>query len=164
MHDDFWRPVSGYPNYQVSRDGQVRSLVRNRMLAQVRGPRGYLTVNLYRDGRARCFLVHRLVAAAFLGPIPPGFEVNHKTGDKSNNCADALEIVTPEQNWRHAVRSGLMRRGEKNPKARVTEADVKDIRRRRAEGARVRDLARQYDLSERAVYLILHRETWRHVE
>ena len=48
MHDDFWRSISGYPNYQVSRDGQVQSLTRNRLLAQVRGPRGYYTVNLYR--------------------------------------------------------------------------------------------------------------------
>jgi hypothetical protein len=164
MHDDFWRPISGYPNYQVNRNGQVRSLNRNRLLAQVRGPRGYYTVNLYSGGRPRCCLVHRLVAAAFLGVIPPGWQVNHKTGDKSRNSAEELEIVTPDQNRQHAVRHGLIRRGEANPKAKLKEDEVRDIRRRRAAGERVRDIARNYDLSERNVLLICRRDTWRHID
>ena len=157
------RPISGYPTYQVSRGGQVRSLTRNRLLAQVRGPRGYHTVNLYHNGRPRCCLVHRLVAAAFLGIIPPGWQVNHKTGDKSRNSAEELEIVTPEQNRLHAVRQGLILRGEANTKAKLKEAEVRDIRRRCAAGDRVRDIAWDHDITERAVYLICRRETWRHV-
>jgi hypothetical protein len=163
MHDDFWRPIAGFPNYQVSRDGQVRSLVRNRLLAQARGPKGYYTVNLYHNGRPRCCLVHRLVAAAFLGVIPPGWQVNHKTGDKSRNAAEDLEIVTPEENRRHAVRQGLIVRGEDNPKAKLKEEDVREIRRRRAAGERVRDIAWDYDLTDRTVYMICRRQTWKHV-
>jgi HNH endonuclease/NUMOD4 motif len=163
MHDDFWRPISGYPNYQVSRSGQVQSLTRNRLLAQVRGPRGYYTVNLYRNGRPRCCLVHRLVAAAFLGVIPAGWQVNHMDGRKDNNCLDNLEIVTAEANRLHAQRKGLLRVGEANHKARLTENNVRDIRRMRAESVRVRYIARQYDVSERAIYLVCRRLTWKHV-
>jgi hypothetical protein len=163
MQNDYWRGVPGYPNYQVSRRGEVRSLKRGKLLAQVAGKRGYLLVNLYRDGRPKNFLVHRLVATAFIGAIPEGWQVNHKDGDKHNNDVDNLEIVTAEQNRQHAVRRGLMRRGEVNAKAKLTEEEVRDVRRRRAAGEKVRHIAGHYDLSERAVYLICRRLTWRHV-
>lgn len=164
MRDAFWQNVPGYPNYQVSRDGQVRSLTRNKLLSQVKNKRGYRLVNLYREGRPRNFLVHRLVATAFIAAIPLGWEVNHKDGNKDNNGVDNLEIVTPEQNRLHAKQYGLIRRGERNPRAKMTEAQVRDIRRRRAEGETVMKLAREYDLGERAIYLICGRETWRHLD
>ena len=160
---DYWGLIPGYPNYLVSRRGEVRSLVRNRLLSQVEGERGYMLVNLYSNGRPKHFLVHRLVAAAFLGPIPPGHQVNHKDADKTNNHLENLEIVTPEQNRAHAARHGLIRVGEANPSARLTEEDVRAIRKLRDEGLRVRDIAHKYDVSERTVYLIGRRLTWRHV-
>src|SRR4051794_37680931 len=123
MQSDFWRTVPGFPNYQVSRNGEVRSLVRNKLLAQVKSKRGYLLVNLYRDGRPKNFLVHRLVVTAFLGAIPLGRQVNHRDGDKSNNCVENLEVVTQQENLRHAAETGLLRVGEANPKAKLTEAD-----------------------------------------
>jgi hypothetical protein len=74
-------------------------------------------VNLYRDGKPQHFYVHRLVAEAFIGPIPEGFEVNHKDGCKTNANADNLEIVTARQNIQHAIRLGLMSsmRGSRGP-------------------------------------------------
>jgi DNA-directed RNA polymerase specialized sigma24 family protein len=147
----------------VSRRGEVRSLVRKKMLAQVEGERGYMLVNLYRDGRPRNFLVHRLVAMSFLGPIPAGKQINHKDGDKKNNCLENLEIVTPEQNRAHAARTGLLLRGEDNPSSRLTEEQVRAMRQRRDEGVRVRDIAHEFDVSEKTVYLICNRASWRHV-
>ena len=133
--DDYWRAVPGYPNYQVSQRGEVHSLVRKKILAQVEGERGYMLVNLHRHGRPRNFLVHRLVAMAFLGAIPRGPRINHKDGDKRNNCLDNLEICTPEQNRAHAARTGLLLRGEANPSSRLTDAKVRAMRQMRAEGA-----------------------------
>src|SRR5262245_60662924 len=96
---DYWRDVPGFEGcYQVSRRGEVRGLKRNRLLARVKGKRGYLHVNLYHNGRAKNFLVHRLVAAAFLGALPPNQQVNHKDGDKTNNELSNLEVVSPEEN------------------------------------------------------------------
>jgi hypothetical protein len=162
--DDYFRPVPGYPNYLVSRRGEVWSIARRKMLSQVEGRRGYMLVNLYRGGRVRNFLVHRLVAMTFIGRIPPGKQINHRDGDKRNNRADNLEIVTPEENREHAKRTGLVVRGEDNPSARLSEKDVLAIRRMRAEGVRVRDIANTYDVSERTVYMLCRRKTWRHVE
>ncbi len=122
MDSTEWRPVAGYPNYCVSRKGEVLSLKRGKLLAQGKGHRGYLVVNLYRDGKAKCFLVHRLVAAAFIGIIPPGWQINHRNGDKACNSVENLEIVTPEENRQHAVRQGLVLRGEANPRAKFSRS------------------------------------------
>lgn len=163
MQDDHWRLVPGYANYLVSRRGEVKSLTRNKLLAQTENRRGYHLVNLYREGRPRNFLVHRLVASAFLGVIPPGRQVNHKDGNKHNNGLENLEVVTPEQNRLHAKQHGLIRRGERNPRAKLTEADVKEIRRLRADGVRVWEIARRYGMAERSIYLLCRRLTWQHV-
>jgi hypothetical protein len=164
MHD-CWRPVDGYDgNYLVSRSGDVFSVRRNKTLARVQAGRDYVRVNLYKDGHARHHLVHRLVAAAFLGPIPRGYEVNHKDGDKTNCNAENLEIVTRDENRKHAQRCGLLKRGEENARAKLTEADVREIRRSRDEGTSVRELAKRFDLTTQAIYGICGRKTWRHVE
>ncbi|CAK0904265.1 unnamed protein product [Prorocentrum cordatum] len=65
---------------------------------------GYRTVTISSDGVKKQFKVHRLVARRFLGrgPIPWNMEVNHKDGDKANNCVENLEYVTRSQNMTHA--------------------------------------------------------------
>ena len=65
---------------------------------------GYYRVNI--NGRGRD--VHRLVAEAFLGQPKPGFEVNHKDGNKLNNHVSNLEWVTHLENVQHAYRTGLI--------------------------------------------------------
>ncbi len=161
-----WRDIPGYENlYQVSWWGQVQSVRRNRLLSLVLTRSGYLNVNLYRAGNVRHFQVHRLVASAFLGDIPPGYVVNHKDGNKSNNCVENLEIVTAGENSEHARRTGLTPsvRGEANPKAKLTEEQVREMRRLRRRGAGVTALAGRFGISRRVAYKILNRELWPHV-
>jgi hypothetical protein len=163
MRDKNWRPVTGFPNYAVSRTGQVWSIPRNRALKQTRNRRGYLHVTLYVGGRPKNYLVHRLIAAAWIGPIPDGYEVNHRNGKKNQNDVNNLEIVTPQENREHALRHGLIRRGADNPRARLTEASVKSIRLRAAAGETIRRLAREADVAEKTISLVINRKTWRHV-
>ena len=63
----------------------------------------------------------------------------------------------------HALRHGLIRRGEDNPRARLTESSVRDIRRRHAAGETIRRLAREFDLAEKTISLVVNRGTWKHV-
>lgn len=101
MTEEIWRPVVGYEGlYEVSSYGRVRSLDRydsrnrfrkGRILKLSDNGRGYLIVGLHSNNKVKNFLVHRLVAEAFL-PNPENLtEVNHKDEDKSNNCVDNLE-------------------------------------------------------------------------
>jgi hypothetical protein len=168
MHDlEEWRHIRGYDAYQVSRSGLVRSLKRGmKLLAQFKGHRGYLRVNLYRNGHPKHHLVHRLVAAAWLGPIPLDMQVNHRDGNRTNNDLSNLEIVTAEQNRAHAVETGLIySKGEANPRAKLKEAQVREMRRLRAEeGASISELARRFIVTERTAYLVITRQTWKHLD
>jgi hypothetical protein len=87
--EEQWRPIPGYERtYQVSDQGRVRSLPRPRtrggILTRRLDKHGYWIVTLSQDGQAATQFVHRLVAAAFLGPCPEGEEVRHLDGVRTN--------------------------------------------------------------------------------
>jgi hypothetical protein len=114
-----WIPVVGYEgHYAVSDLGRVKSLARYRrgksgsmvplpeklMKLQVkkRSAKGrtlpYVEVRLRdgspRDVRGKCFLVHRLVAQAFVGELFEGAQVDHLDGDHQNNHWTNLRILS----------------------------------------------------------------------
>ena len=55
------------------------------------------------------------------------------------------------------------RRGERHPKARLTEHDVRLIRELSAQGLSQRVLARKFEVGKNAVESVLTGKTWRHV-
>ena len=97
---EIWKDIEGYEGlYQVSNFGNVRSLnynhrgiVKNLRLAK--NSRGYIVVELSVAGKGKMFLVHRLVAIAFLANQENLPEVNHKDEVKHNNRVDNLEWCT----------------------------------------------------------------------
>ena len=93
-----WKDIDGYEGlYQVSIFGEVRN-TKGRTRKGVLGGHGYLQIMLSKCGKTRTFLVHRLVAQAFI-PNPDGLpEVNHKDENKQNNAVDNLEWCTPQYN------------------------------------------------------------------
>lgn len=95
-----YRKIEGFP-YSVSNDGDVRNDRNGYILKPVLSSGGYYRVRLWLNGYAKNFLVHRLVAEAFIQNPNQKPEVNHKDGDKSNNCVENLEWVTGTENKRH---------------------------------------------------------------
>ena len=99
-----WKDVVGYEGkYEVSNLGRVRSLNylrtgKAKLLKQQVDKYGYKRMRLYKDGKAKSLLVHRLVAMAFL-PNPNNLPmVNHKDENKTNNNVDNLEWCTASYN------------------------------------------------------------------
>lgn len=120
LENEQWRDVPGYENYySVSNLGRIRQDATGfgRTPGHIRAQalrRGYLGITLHRDSTSKTFAVHRLVAAAFLGPCPDNLNVNHNDGNKLNNRLTNLEYVTRSENQRHAVRLGLLPSGDRH--------------------------------------------------
>ena len=90
-------------NYLVSNTGQVKSLHRNKNLKQQTNIDGYKTVTLSKDGVAKMFKVHRLVATMFI-PNPDNLPVvNHKDETPDNNMVDNLEWCTVKYNTNYGT-------------------------------------------------------------
>lgn len=106
---EVWADIPGFPDYQVSDFGQVRSQKSGKwrvLRATPHSKTGYLAVSLRVAGRYITRSVHRLVAVSFLGR-PRGRDVNHKNGDKHDNRLVNLEYLTRGENHRHAYRNRL---------------------------------------------------------
>ena len=92
----------------VTNKGRVISRL-GREIKQQLTKSGYFRVELWQNGFGRKHLVHRLVAEKFV-PNPDGKpQVNHKDGNKINNCDENLEWVTQSENQIHAYRTGLQK-------------------------------------------------------
>ena len=103
-----WRPIEGWPGYEVSDAGQVRSNKRGcewRILTP-HVARGYEQVRLCDGERSATKRVHLLVAEAFLGPKPLDLETRHMDGDRRNNAASNLRYGTRSQNRRDRIEHG----------------------------------------------------------
>lgn len=138
MSKERWRWVVGYEGlYLVSDLGRVMSVPRivdkgrigkhSIPGVEVRPQEqnsGYLFVRICKGDGGKQFLVHRLVATAFLGAPEEGQEVNHKNGDKHDNSAKNLEWVTRSENINHRFHA----LGEHMPR-KLSDDTIKAIRR-----------------------------------
>ena len=96
MKETVWKDINGLPGYQVSDSGHVRKTGSRKFLAEnVNGSSSrYLRVTIGQ----KHYLVHRLVAMAFI-PNPEGLpEVDHITRDKTDNSVSNLRWVDHSSN------------------------------------------------------------------
>lgn len=104
---EVWKDIPNYEGlYQVSNLGRVKSFRKSTkyhceseyILKPSLANNGYCQVTLYDNTVRHKFLVHRLVAEAFL-PNPNGYpQVNHKDENPLNNAVNNLEWCTAEYN------------------------------------------------------------------
>lgn len=114
---EIWKDIKDYEGlYQVSNFGNVRKLrfinnICNKEktfnITKYKQNRGYLKVILYKDGKYKNKLVHRLVAEAFLDNPNNYNDINHKDGNKENNNINNLEYCTKSYNMKHAFKNNL---------------------------------------------------------
>lgn len=101
-----YKILEEYYPYSISNYGNIVNLISNKTLKREVLKKGYLRVKLsYKINKK--FLLHRLVALIFL-PNPNNLpQVNHKDGNKQNNCVNNLEWCSNDYNRLHAINSGL---------------------------------------------------------
>lgn len=171
-------PIPGYEGlYSITEDARVWSHPRtfhhpNGYTQHIEGTwkkahlnrAGYYRVGLVKNGKTKLFRVHRLVAEAFI-PNPLNLpEVNHIDANKTNNAISNLEWVDRQRNIQHAADMGLMPRGENHPHAKLTEADVRAIRRAIDKGATRMGLARKYGVDPKTIRDAAEHTQWKEVD
>lgn len=98
-----WLPCTKNSAYEVSDLGRIRRKnAKKECLRTIVINSGYEVVCL----AGASYLVHRLVAEAFHGQCPPGYETDHIDGDKLNNRANNLEWVTRKENIARSKATG----------------------------------------------------------
>ena len=116
MENEVFVDVVGYENlYQVSNYGRVYSLISGKFLKPCKERNGYLYISLHKNKKTKKYLVHRIVATAFIENPLQLPQVNHISEDKSDNHVSNLEWCSASYNCRFGTRNE--RRVEKLSKA-----------------------------------------------
>lgn len=170
-----WRPISGFPDYDVSNLGRVRSWRGNgngtrskkyRILISRLGTNGrpkYELCNGRRSNgvtRGTTKYEHKLVASAFLGEPLDGQVVRHLDGNPENNNVENLCYGTPKDNIADKKRHGTFIQGEDSNLAKLSGEDVLFIR---SSDLSAREISEILPTTMNNVYLIRSNQTWRHL-
>lgn len=165
-----WRDISGYEGYyQVSNLGNVRSVDRiiksdkllgrkrvisGRAMTKMLTKEGYFRVRLSRDHKPETRFIHHLVALAFIGDRPLGYDLHHIDSNRLNNKPENLQYLS------RAEHIG----GELNPYTTLGKSDVVEIRRLYVESdLTYQQIADRYSMKRGAIQSILNGNSWKHV-
>jgi hypothetical protein len=158
----------GKHSYFVGNKGTIRGF--KKALSPKTKSNGYKEVQIYINKKPIMKYVHRLVAEYWIGKIPKGYNVNHIDGDKSNNCVENLEIVTPSENSLHSYHvlgnKAPVFQGDKHPMTKLTKEDVSEIRYLYDESIlSTNDIHKMFHdlISLSALRKICYRSTWKHI-
>ena len=128
-----WKNIKNFEGlYQVSTDGEIRSLDRTvktkkgsrtykgKTLKPSVGTNGYYGVRLSKCGLKKSFEIHKVVAETFLVKPDKTFEVDHINGNKLDNRLENLQYLSHFDNASKSNK-GICRKSnkmEKNPRAK----------------------------------------------
>ena len=144
--------------YEITKDGKVINKKTGTVRVLSPNSKGYLRFHY----KKKHYLVHRLVAELYLPNPDHKEQVNHIDGNKLNNSVDNLEWVSNQENRTHAVNNDLHLCGEKCPWAKLTEDDVRYIRKNLEIPNKI--LAEKFQVSTSCIQDVKTRKTWKKVE
>lgn len=109
--------------------------------------------------------IHRVVASAFINNKDSliNFEVNHKDGNKLNNCVENLEWVTPKENVKHAFEFNLCKCGENHARSKYTNKQIIHVCELLTHNIKMKDIMEITNVSFVTIKDILYRKSWNHI-
>jgi len=170
-----WRRVPGFPDYEASSDGQIRSVERviqqkngskrkfpSKVLTPGLNTRGYHIVTLIGPDRSRNTRpIHRIVLETFDRPRKEGEECRHLDGNHQNNALTNICWGTPRENMDDKIAHGTYVRGERVGNSVLKEDQVCSIYRKAHAGASMDDLAKEYGISRQSIEAIKYQRNWK---
>ncbi len=161
---EIWRDVEGYEGlYQVSNFVKFKSFYRDRISILLPNFGGrYATIGLTKNGHCKTFVVHRIIAKAFV-PNPDLVNktvVHRKNNDKYDNRPENLMWVTSDENNAFALADGLKRNVRRR---RFSDGVVRYIR-ENPKGLSYSGLARELGVWVSTISLIANGKTYKDVK
>lgn len=157
-------------HFEISSLGRLKNINTGHIYKASQLTSGYLSVRTTIGCRKQKMhiIIHKAVALTFL-PNPLMLPcVNHKDGNKNNNCIENLEWCTYGDNLQHAYDNSLFDKqlisGENNHSAKLTWEDVRYIRDNYIKGSKefgARPLARKFDVSHSVILNIVSNKKWK---
>lgn len=164
---EVWLFVKGWPGYEVSNHGRVRSWCQPRgwrkeprILTGGTDKDGYHKLILCRDGIRRHVRRAALVAEVFIGPRPAGLVVCHENNSRTDDRPENLRYDTQLSNIADQFRHGTRVRGGNGSRALLTESQAREAL---TSGEPAKAIAARLGVSPMTVYAIRARRIWRHL-
>lgn len=93
------KEIKNFEGYFATKDGRIYSERSGKFLNLNNCSKGYAKCNLYKkDGTFKNVRIHRVIWETFNGPIPDGYEINHKNEIRNDNRLENLELLTHKEN------------------------------------------------------------------
>lgn len=114
------KTIPGFPNYSITKDGQVWSKPRRGSstkglyLRPASKKKGYLFVVLYKERKKCQRHIHSLVLETYIGSCPIGMQCRHLDGNPQNNNLDNLCWGTPKENQQDRFVHGTSNLGRRH--------------------------------------------------
>lgn len=182
---EIWKPIKGFPFYEVSNFGRVKSLVgkftRNlpkegKILKPYHHYREnktgkhlcYLRVSFKNDkGKIKMLKVSRLVLENFVSKKPKNKVCCHNDGNPLNNHVSNLRWDTMKGNTQDAVRQGRFRgpglKGVNHPQAKLNYDKVREIRATKFVKGTQRELARKFKVCDNIILRVRRNLIWKDI-
>ena len=178
---EMWRDIPGFGGvYQASTHGRIRRLPRRLrtrggvrltetvILANKKPHKTtgyYSTILVDEAGRQVRKPLHWFICLTFHGPMPsPRHQVAHGDGCRTNNHYRNLRWATPKENSADRVLHGTQVSGRKHPCAKLTDEDVRYIRKNYCPGyGNAARMGRRFGVTRGLILNVVKRKTWKHI-
>ena len=121
---ELWSDVKGYEGiYKVSNYGNVLSCKKDRLLKPSFNNSGYLYVILYKNGVGKHYLIHRLVAEAFILNPEEKSDIDHINTIRDDNRVENLRWVTKSENMNNEL---TRKKNSESHKGKQLSEETKD--------------------------------------
>lgn len=178
---EIWKDVIGYEGYyEVSSLGRIKSKTRRVPMSDGRMYRitgkvlkcqelgKYMAVCLSKSGKEELKTIHRLVLLAFVGERKDKPQCRHMNGKSHDNRLENLRWGTVQDNADDRARHGTDERsccaGEKHWNNKLTNEQVRDIRKRLAIGENNCSIARKHNVTDACVRAIKTGKSWKYLK
>ncbi len=121
---------------------------------------GYKVVQFWINGKNITRTLHRLLLITFVGPCPEGLEALHSDGNRLNCDLSNLRWGTRQENMIDAIRHGTATIGVKNARAKLTEDQVREIRRTHYGGKQTLAMAKLFNVTPCTIKNVVNNKTY----